>query len=193
MTDFDAATREKEDRGSAPPSFAAKALTEATGLLRAPQRVFPLIQKLVSDGVRTSFEQKHLYSFATTKRSSAVTLDLVLRWIFTAQRSDGGIAAYYSLLTGYSESYPEVTGYIVPTLYEFARMHGDGAAVAAAERATNWLLSLQTPAGAFPGGLHGSKLQPSVFNTGQILQGLVRAYRETKRPEVLASAVAAGD
>src|ERR1700674_31904 len=72
-------------------------------------------------------------------------------------------------------------------------MHGDGAAVAAAERATNWLLSLQTPAGAFSGGLHGSKLPTSVFNTRQILPRLGRAYRETKRPEVLASAVAAGD
>jgi rhamnogalacturonyl hydrolase YesR len=194
MTDFDAAIPEKEDRGSAPPSFAARALTEATGLLRAPQRVFPLIQKLVSDGVRTSFEQKHLYSFATTRRSSAVTLDLVLRWVFAAQRSDGGIAAYYSLLTGYSESYPEVTGYIVPTLYEYARVSGDDrAAVAAAERAARWLLSLQMSSGAFPGGLHGREQEPSVFNTGQILQGLVRAYRETKRPEVLASAIAAGD
>ena len=28
---------------------------------------------------------------------------------------------YYSLLTGYSDSYPEVTGYIIPTLYDFGR------------------------------------------------------------------------
>jgi len=193
MTDFDAAIPEKEVTGSAPPSFAAKALTEVAGLLRAPQRAVPLIQKLVSQRVRIAFEQKHLYSYVTAKRSSANTADLVLHWILNAQHADGGIPAYYSLLTGYSESYPEVTGYIVPTLFEFARVHGDGSAVVAAERATNWLLSLQTPAGAFPGGLHGREQEPSVFNTGQILQGLVRAYRETKRPEVLASAMAAGD
>jgi len=55
------------------------------------------------------------------------------------------------------------------------------------------LLSLQLPGGAFPGGLQGSPAQPSVFNTGQILQGLVRAHRETKRPETLQAALAAAD
>ena len=130
----------------------AKALTEATGLLRAPQRVVPLIQKLVSGKLRLTFEQRHLYSYATTKRASRDTLNSLVRWILDAQRADGGISAYYSLLTGYSESYPEVTGYIVPTLYDFVRMAGDDGVLVAAERATCWLLSLQMLTGAFPGG-----------------------------------------
>lgn len=175
------------------PGRLAKALTEATGLLRAPQRLFPLIRKLASDGLRVSFEHRHLYSYATTKRASGEMLNASLQWILNAQRPDGGIAAYYSLLTGYSESYPEVTGYIIPTLYDFAQAAGNDSAVAAAERATRWLLSLQMQTGAFPGGLHGSEAQPSVFNTGQILQGLVRAHAETTRPEIREAAVAAGD
>jgi len=64
--------------------------------------------------------------------------------------------------------------------------------VVAAECAVQWLLSLQMATGAFPGGLHGSEARPSVFNTGQILQGLVRAHMETKRPEILQAVVAAG-
>jgi len=171
----------------------AKALNEAAGLLRGPQRVVPLIQKLVSDKIRVTFEQKHLYSYTTTKRSSTETLNLLLRWIRDAQRPDGGIAAYYSLLTGYSESYPEVTGYIIPTLYDFARMTDESSAVTSAEAATRWLLSLQMPTGAFRGGLQGGAAQASVFNTGQILQGLVRAYAETNRPEILNAAMAAGN
>src|SRR5208337_3036288 len=176
----------------------AKALNEAAGLLRGPQRVVPLIQKLVSDKIRVTFEQKHLYSYTTTKRSSTETLNLLLRWIRDAQRPDGGIAAYYSLLTGYSESYPEVTGYIIPTLYDFARVAGkEGASArACAERATQWLLPLQLQTGAFLGGLygkHGNEAQPSVFNTGQILQGLVRAEAETSCPEVRKTVVKAGD
>lgn len=172
----------------------AKAMTEATGLLRRPQRTLPLIQRLVSDKLHVTFEQRHLYSYATTKRPSGDVLNSVLRWILDAQRSDSGIAAFYSLLTGYSESYPEVTGYIVPTLYDFARSTGDDHAVAAAERATRWLLSLQMSTGAFPGGLHRAahETRPSVFNTGQILQGLVRAHMETNRPEILQPAAAAG-
>jgi hypothetical protein len=175
----------------------AKALTEATGLLRDPQRVLPLIQKLGSDKLYTTFAQRHLYSYSTISRPSADTLNSLLRWILNAQRPDGGIPAYYSLLTGYSESYPEVTGYIVPTLYDFARATHDDTAAVAAERATRWLLLLQMPSGAFPAGLHdrsnGDEKQPSAFNTGQILQGLVRAHIETSRPEILQAAVAAAD
>ena len=171
----------------------AKALNEAAGLLRGPQRVVPLVQKIVSDKIRVTFEQKHLYSYTTTKRSSTETLSLLLRWIRDAQRPDGGIAAYYSLLNGYSESYPEVTGYIIPTLYDFARMTDESSAVTSAEAATRWLLSLQMPTGAFRGGLQGGAAQASVFNTGQILQGLVRAYAETNRPEILNAAMAAGN
>jgi hypothetical protein len=176
-----------------------RALNEAAGLLRAPQRVVQLFSKLASDELRTTFEHRHLYSYAAATIPVADALRSVVDWILHAQRPDGGIAAYYSLLTGYSELYPEVTGYIIPTLYDFGRLTGDPTARHAAERATHWLLSLQMPSGAFPGGLRGpdSDAQPSVFNTGQILQGLVRAFvethTETRNAEILERAVAAGD
>jgi hypothetical protein len=174
-----------------------KVLAEASGVLRRPQRMVPLIRRVVSDKFRVTFEQRHLYSYTTTKHSSLDALNSVIRWILDAQRPDGGIAAYYSLFSGYSESYPEVTGYIVPTLYDFARAtvraQEQKSAVAAAKRATDWLLTLQLSTGAFPGGLQGVAAQPSVFNTGQILQGLVRAYVETDRLQILQVALAAGD
>lgn len=174
-------------------SVVSRAVIEGTGLLRGPQRVVPLIRRLMSDRLRIAFDRKNLYSYTTTKRTSGEMLYPLLRWILQAQRPDGGIPAYYSLLTGYSESYPEVTGYIIPTLYDFARSTNHSHAVAAAERATAWLLSLQMPTGAFPGGLQGTEAQASVFNTGQILQGLVRASAETNRADVRESALAAGN
>ncbi|MGB7600066.1 MAG: prenyltransferase/squalene oxidase repeat-containing protein [Candidatus Sulfotelmatobacter sp.] len=192
MTSFSDARRANgDDKGKS--AQIAKVLTEAAGLLLGPKRLGPLLQKLISDQLRVSFEQRHLYSYASTKGSSEETLRALLRWMLHAQRLDGGIAAYYSLLTGYSESYPEVTGYIVPTLYDLGLETGDERCAMAAERAAQWLLSLQMPTGAFPGGLHGAEEQASVFNTGQILQGLVRAHAETRRPEILQAAIFAGD
>ena len=180
-----------------------RALTEAADLLRAPERVIPLFSKLASDELRTTFKHRHMYSYVIATIPTAGALRSVVDWIFHAQRPDGGIAAYYSLLTGYSESYPEVTGYIIPTLYDFGRLTGDLVARHAIYLATDWLLSLQMTSGAFPGGLHRSNrgldnnAQPSVFNTGQILQGLVRAHAEThtetRKAEILKRALAAGD
>jgi hypothetical protein len=192
MKNVDGASTENNNDEKAITGQVAKALREALGLLRGPQRILPLIEKLVSDKIRVTFERRHLYSHTRTKRASAEVLRSSLNWILHAQRRDGGIAAYYSLLTGYSKSYPEVTGYIIPTLYDFARMTGRDDVVTAAERATHWLLSLQMPTGAFPGGLAG-EMQPSVFNTGQILQGMVRAHRETNRSVIRGAALAAGD
>jgi rhamnogalacturonyl hydrolase YesR len=193
----DARTAKRDDHTADITRQVAKAFTEATGLLRAPQRAGPLLRKLVSDKFRIAFEQRHLYSYTKTTRTSEEVLSALLRWLFHAQHADGGIAAYYSLLTGYSESYPEVTGYIIPTLYDFARSTGNSDAVIVAQQATQWLLSLQMSTGAFPRGLHRglqtSQVQPSVFNTGQILQGLVRAHAETKHPQILQAAVAAAD
>jgi hypothetical protein len=176
-------------------SRTVRALTEAAGLLRAPQRVVSLFSKLASDELHTTFEHRHLYSYVATTVPTADALRSVISWILQAQRPDGGIAAYYSLLSGYSDSYPEVTGYIIPTLYDFAHATGNEAASRTAERATQWLLSLQMPSGAFPGGLHDRErdAQPSVFNTGQILQGLVRTHLETGNEEILERAVSAGD
>jgi hypothetical protein len=194
----------------------SKAATEVSGLLRRPQRTIALARKIVSDKLRITFDQRNLYSYTTYRRDTASSLRLLLRWILNAQRPDGGIAAYYSLLTGYSKSYPEVTGYIIPTLYDVAKHDFATAAnnksevpatevqvtkdrlqveqaAAAAELATQWLLSLQRPDGAFPAGLHGTSALPSVFNTGQILQGLVRAHKETHRANTLNAAVAAAD
>ncbi|HEY5070350.1 MAG TPA: hypothetical protein VII37_11180, partial [Candidatus Acidoferrum sp.] len=87
-----------------------RALNEAAALLRAPQRVIPLISRLASDELRTAFVPRHLYSYTATTVPTADALRTIIDWILRAQRADGGIAAYYSFLTGYSASYPEVTG-----------------------------------------------------------------------------------
>ena len=174
-------------------SKTAKILTEAGGLVRGPYRIFPLLLKLSSDKLHDSFEQRHLYAYANTTTPTEDMLRSLMAWLRAAQRSDGGIAAYYSLLSGYAKSYPEVTGYIVPTLYDFGHAMNDPESFAIAQRAIQWLTSLQMPSGAFPGGLHGEAAQPSVFNTGQILFGLVRACAETGSADVLRSAANAGN
>ncbi len=98
-------------------------------------------------------------------------------WLERAQdRStsrDGGVARHYSLLTGWSASYPETTGYIVPTLLDLARREDRPDLRARARRMLDWLVTIQHPAGGFQGGMIDQTPRvPVTFNTGQILLGL---------------------
>jgi len=100
-----------------------------------------------------------------------------LEWLGLAQdesaTADGGVARHFSLLDGWGASYPETTGYIVPTLLQCARQFGDDAAEARAARMLDWLMAIQLPNGAFQGGMvNETPVVPVTFNTGQILLGL---------------------
>jgi folate-dependent phosphoribosylglycinamide formyltransferase PurN len=96
-------------------------------------------------------------------------------WLKRAQDAtpDGGFVGRYYLKTGWSSSYPETTGYIVPTLLKLADELHDDEYLQRAQRAIDFLLSVQLPNGAFPGAeIEENSTQPSPFNTAQIMHGL---------------------
>jgi len=168
-------------------------MAEVKGVVKNPARLGLLTAVVVRDGWHLLTEQRDLYSYATTNRKTADSLHLVMRWLRCAQRSDGGIAAYYSLLAGYAPSYAETTGYLVPTFYDYASMTESEEFRQSARRMTEYLLPLQLSCGAFPAGVGETMPVPSVFNSGQILMGLVRAYRETGEQRIRDAAIATGD
>src|SRR5919108_1832650 len=110
-------------------------------------------------------------------------IDEGVAWLGRAQdhsaSADGGVARHFSLLTGWGTSYPETTGYIVPTMLAYANLRQDEAIRQRARRMLDWLVSIQFPDGSFQGGRIDSKpVVPVTFNTGQILLGLVSGVRE---------------
>ena len=110
-------------------------------------------------------------------------VDEAVEWICRAQdyslRGDGGVARHYSLLTGWSSSYPETTGYIIPTLLDYAQKTNNDRLRKRAQRMLDWLVDIQLPNGAFKGGMVDQEPSaPVVFNTGQILLGLARGVAE---------------
>lgn len=109
-------------------------------------------------------------------------IESAMRWLCEAQdnsvSADGGVARDYSLINGWSSSYPETTGYIVPTFLEYAGRTGQEEMCIRARRMLDWLVSIQLPCGAFQGGKIDSRpVVPVAFNTGQILLGLVSGER----------------
>jgi Squalene-hopene cyclase C-terminal domain len=106
-----------------------------------------------------------------------------IEWLGRAQdesrSADGGVARDYSLITGWATSYPETTGYIVPTMLDFATRHENPSARERARRMLDWLVEIQLPGGGFQGGRIDSKpVVPVTFNTGQILLGLAAGQVE---------------
>src|SRR6516162_8229633 len=96
-------------------------------------------------------------------------------WLKRAQDAtpDGGFVGRYNLRTGWSSSYPETTGYLIPTLLKLADGLDDEDFFRRAQRAIDFLLAVQLPSGAFPGGeIAENTTNPSPFNTGQIMHGL---------------------
>ena len=109
-------------------------------------------------------------------------IDKGVAWLCQAQDNsaskDGGVANY-SLFSGWSTSYPETTGYIVPTMLDYARLRKDDKTRQRAREMLDWLVSIQFPEGGFQCGLIGSKPAiPVTFNTGQILIGLASGVHE---------------
>lgn len=107
----------------------------------------------------------------------------VLGWLENAQdfsaSSDGGVARHFSLVEGWGPSYPETTGYIVPTILDCARILRRPDLRERARKMLDFLVAVQFPNGGFPGGPIGAKpWVPVVFNTGQILLGLAAGVRD---------------
>ncbi len=106
-----------------------------------------------------------------------------IEWLCAAQdnstTNDGGVSARYSLINGWGPSYPETTGYIIPTMLKYAKIKNDQSIRDRAKRMLDWLVSIQFPEGGFQGGLIDSEpVVPVTFNTGQILMGLVSGVKE---------------
>jgi len=116
-------------------------------------------------------------------------LSEALAWLERAQDAtpDGGFARGYSLAwngyfggRGWQPSYPETTGYIIPTLYEASRLLARPDLAERAERAARWEIDIQLGNGAVRGGVMGQRESPAVFNTGQVIFGWLSVLDETE-------------
>jgi hypothetical protein len=116
-------------------------------------------------------------------------------WLCAAQDAtpDGGVAGWYSLVRGWSPSYPETTGYIIPTFLTYARVMQRPDARERAIRMADWEVDVQLPSGAVRSGVLGTKVGPAVFNTGQVLFGWVAAYQATGDERYAAAAQRAAE
>ena len=132
------------------------------------------------------------------EQDNAVHLRAALDWLCRAQDvrdglpDEGGVSAGWSFEDGWLPSYPETSGYIVETLIAAAALLEHPALRSRAQRIVDWELSIQNADGSFPGHFGESGSRPVIFNTGQIIHGMVAGYLEFGREDCLEAAVKAG-
>jgi hypothetical protein len=160
-----------------------------------------LVRRLKSARIRYGLSVAACAEMRREQRASSnkdhpieATIAESLTWIGRAQDSnpDGGVARHYCLVTGWGASYPETTGYIVPTIIREGQALGDPKLLERARTMLDWLVSIQMPGGGFRGGVTSDgPAVPVTFNTGQILLGLaagVRHFGPAYRQAMIAAA-----
>lgn len=105
-------------------------------------------------------------------------------WLIRAQNAtpDDGVSHGYFPCNdhhGWAASYPETTGYVIPTLLQFAALDRKDNYGERALRMALWEIGIQMPSGAVQGGrVCAPEYQtPCAFNTGMVLDGWSAAYR----------------
>lgn len=128
----------------------------------------------------------------STKLSSDAHLVKAMKWLSLAQNSskDDGVSEGYHFLHGWLPSYPETTGYIIETFFDYNVIKNDQRYRTKAIRMADWLVSIQNSDGSIPDSYFKNKM---VFDTGMVIFGLSRTYNETGDVKYRKAAIRAAD
>jgi len=141
---------------------------------------------------------KWIYLESYTQRVTDDTrwkaLHEAINWLCHSQdqMEDSGFGTYY-LLDGFTTSYPETSGYIVPTLLQFAEKYNRPDIRERAKKTLDWLLTIQKTSGGWQSGYVHQNKDEVVFNTGQVIRGMVAGYTAFADKRYLHSAERAAD
>jgi len=108
-------------------------------------------------------------------------LDSAYTWLCTSKSEslDGGIPTHYDILRNkWKPSYPETTGYLIPTLINYSVLANKPQALDMAISLAEYLLTKVTPEGGVSHWKTGKNSgKPIVFDTGQVIFGFIAAWK----------------
>jgi hypothetical protein len=112
-----------------------------------------------------------------------------VEWLKRAQDagSDRGVSYGVDFGGPFLESYPETTGYIIPTFLKLADAYGDESLYQRAVEMGQWESAVQMDSGAVMAGRVNTNPTPAVFNTGMVLLGWSALYERARDPLFLQS------
>ncbi|MBA3900427.1 MAG: glycoside hydrolase family 127 protein [Bacteroidetes bacterium] len=138
------------------------------------------------------FSSGKIFKSNFTSLERRIAAEKAVNWLLLSQKNmkDNGIGSYH-LVNGWSSSYPETTGYIIPTLIEFSKKYNQPSIAQHAIDAANWLLEVQMPSGGWPGMRLADNKPETIFNTGQVIRGIMAVYEKSGEQKYLDAAIKA--
>jgi len=164
---------------------------KAAGTLWPPNML--VIGRNALDGIRTDPWSDFIARSGDPAGTVRNALEQAVGWLAVAQdrSGSGGVASYE--FYGWTSGYPEVTGYIIPTMWDCRHALGRPDLGDRALRMADWELGIQHDNGGWEGGVEGENQPPIVFNTGQVMRGLLATHDETGEAAYLDAVVRAAD
>jgi hypothetical protein len=149
--------------------------SESRKIVFADIKRFYLGQKVINNTTVNPWSDK-FYS----EEERALALEKAVQWLLHSQDSmtDDGIGSYH-LINKWSSSYVETTGYIIPSLLSFGIQTNDNVIIHKATLAADWLIKVQKDSGGWQGECIADNRPEVVFNTGQVIRGLLSVYKYT--------------
>jgi hypothetical protein len=110
-------------------------------------------------------------------------------WLKRAQDAgaDRGVSWGVDFGGPFLGSYPETTGYIIPTFLKLADHYKDESFLRRGVEMGKWESEIQMECGAVMGGRVNANPSPAVFNTGMVLLGWSALYERYGDPKILQS------
>ena len=150
----------------------------------------PQISHMLINGAKIMGALRSHMAGKGTIRENRFHLEAGASWLARAQKKGNhGFSRRYCFYGGWDRPYIETTGYIIPTMLAAGKHLRNDEMILQAEQAAQWLLQKQKDNGAFCDSDSGAEL---VFDTGQVLTGLLAAFREWGDARFMDAAVRAG-
>lgn len=143
-------------------------------------------KKLFWRNVKAWYFIKAVNRTKKTKEGSLIGIHAAANWLIQNQsyNIDGGFSTFY-IVEGHTGSYPETSGYIIETLFKYCELYNKNEFLPKIIACADWLLSIQKSSGGWQSGyIHENKTEV-VFNTGQVIRGLIKSYKVTKEIKYL--------
>ena len=123
-------------------------------------QVQAIVQKSIRDLLKRA--KGSCLSFPIKLEGDNSHLEATIEWLVRATKhGNGGVSSHYSLLSGrWLEPFPETTGYIIPTFFDYAEHSKDSTYADLAIQLTDWLGEVQLPDGGCVQGVYNGNGNP---------------------------------